>query len=101
MTEDQANALTEIQQAFKESSEAYEKEAEAFWESLSYEGKLKAFYSVVRRIHKAEIEDQGSYRWSLYDVFGFGLEAYTLGMDCGYMDIHNAIIDGSFPGKTD
>lgn len=72
----------------------YDKECDAFWEQLPYEDRLKAFYSVSKRIHQGEIKDKGSYRWVLYDVFGFGPEAYAIGMDCGYMYLHNSIVDG-------
>ena len=77
-----------------EARDSKEKECDEYWEALSYEDQLKAFYSVVKRIYQGEIKDKGSYRYILYDVFGFGPEAYTLGMDCGYMYLHNAIFDG-------
>jgi hypothetical protein len=79
-------------EAYLELKKAREKDYDEYWDSLSYEDQLKAFYSVVKRIHKAEIEDKGTYRWALYDVFEFGPEAYVIGMECGYMNIHNAII---------
>lgn len=69
----------------------YEEECEAFWDGLSEEDKLKAFYSVCKRIYKGEFEDEGSYRHILYTVFGFGPEAYSIGMECNFLDIHNAI----------
>jgi hypothetical protein len=70
-----------------------QKDSEDFWNSLSKEDQLKAFCAVSRRIHKGEIEDRGSYRYVLYDVFGFGLEAYVQAQVSGYMDIHNAIFE--------
>jgi len=69
----------------------YEQEADAWWESLTYDDKLKAFYSVVKRIYDGDVKNQGSYRYVLYDVFGFEADAYALGMACGYMSLHNAI----------
>lgn len=69
----------------------YEQEADAWWEALTYDDKLRAFYSVVKRIYEGDVKDQGSYRYVLYDVFGFEADAYALGMDCGYMSLHNAI----------
>ena len=77
-----------------ETKEAKEKECDEYWDSLSYEDKQKAFYSVVKRIYRGEIEEKGTYRYILYDIFGFGPEAYILGMDCGFMYLHNAIVDG-------
>ena len=85
------DALNDISEIMKENTEAYDKESEEYWNSLSKEDQLKAFYSVVKRIYKGEIEDRGSYRWILYQVFGFGPEAYTIGMECGFLCLHNCI----------
>ena len=73
---------------------AYEDKCDEYWENLSYEDRLKSFYSVVKRIYKGEIIDRGSYRYVLYDVFGFDMDAYSIGMECGFMYLHNAIFDG-------
>ena len=70
-----------------------EKDVESFWNGLSYEDKLRAFYAVTKRIYRAEVEDRGSYRYALYDVFGFGADAYMIGMDCHYLDLHNLLFD--------
>lgn len=75
-------------------ADRYESECDEYWDKLDYEEKLKAFYSVCKRIYKADVVDQGSYRYSLYEVFGFGADAYVVGMECNYMDIHNYIQDG-------
>lgn len=83
--------LKELESLQKEGKDAYEKTCEEFWDKLSYDDKLKAFYSVVKRIHQAELVDRGSYRWALYDVFGFDMDAYGIGMECGYMELHNSI----------
>ena len=83
----------ELNRLQEEARVAREKENDDYWNNLSYEDQLKSFYSVVKRIYQGEIKDKGSYRWVLYDVFGFGPEAYVLGMDCGYMYLHNAIVD--------
>lgn len=82
--------LTRIQLEARSSKEA---ECDEYWDNLPYEDQLKAFYSVVKRIYQGEIKDKGTYRWVLYNVFNFGPEAYGLGMDCGYMHLHNAIVD--------
>lgn len=81
-------ALREIQQQVETS---YDSDSEDFWNGLSEKQRLMAFYSVCKRIHQGEIQEQGSYRYVLYDVFGFGMESYGVGMMCGYMDIHNSI----------
>jgi len=51
-----------------------EMEVDYWWNNeLTEAEREKAFYAVVKRIHKAEIQDRGSYRWALYDVFKFDM----------------------------
>jgi len=88
------DALAELSDMFEKNREQYDVECNQFWDDLSEEDKLKAFYSVCKRIHKGDVEDRRSYRGVLYNVFGFGFESYTIGMDGGYMSIHNLIIAG-------
>lgn len=80
-------------------AKATEAEAEEFWNSLSYENKLNAFYAVCKKLHKGEIVDKGSYRHVLYRVFGFDKDAYGLGVDCGYITIHNSINQDPVPAS--
>lgn len=82
----------ELRQAFEEVAKRNQKDADQFWDSLSYEDKCNAFHAVVSKICQAEIVDQGSYRHALYGVFGFGPDMYTRGMDCGFMGLHNSIM---------
>lgn len=67
-------------------------EMDQWWEALSKEDQMNAFYSVVKRLSKAEMED-ATYRQILYDVFEFSAEseAYQLGMLCGLMKLHNMV----------
>lgn len=88
----------EFWEEFEEASKIFhkkmveiEKESEDYWNSLSKEDQLKVFCAVSRRIYKGEIEDKGTYRYVLYQVFGFGPEAYAPAQMSGYLDIHNAI----------
>jgi ABC-type Fe3+-citrate transport system substrate-binding protein len=83
--------LSDQTQEFQALIEQEKQEMDAWWESLSKEDQMKAFYSVVSRIVKGELEDQGSYRYVLYNVFGFDADAYIMGMNCGFMALHNAI----------
>jgi hypothetical protein len=83
--------LREIQQAVRAE---YEAKNDAWWNGLTEEEREDAFYAVIKRMHKAEVEDRGTYRWALYDVFGFDPGMYGRGMDCGYMSLHNIIYDG-------
>lgn len=86
--------LLEIQNAYKEASDIYEKDNDEWWKKLSEEEREKAFYAVCKRIYKADIEKQTSYRYALYQVFEFDPSMYSVGMDCGYIDIHNNIYGG-------
>ena len=85
-------ALDELREIVEEEKTEYEKTTNEWWDNLSDEDRLRAFYSVCKRIHQGDIKDRGSYRYVLYEVFGFGMEAYTRGINCGYLDIHNSIV---------
>lgn len=86
--------LKELQHAFAAYREQAVKEDAMWWDGLSYEDQLKAFRSVCRRIYDGDVKHRGSYRYVLYNVFGFGADSYADGMDCGYMSIHNLIWQG-------
>jgi hypothetical protein len=88
------DALAEIGQEMEKHREQYEADNDAWWNGLSEQEREDAFYAVCKRIWKADGIDKGSYRYGLYDVFGFDPGMYMKGMDCGYMAIHNAIFDG-------
>ena len=81
----------DIQDKVELSTLLYEKECDEYWDNLSYDDKLKAFYSVVKRIVEGEIIEGRSYRGVLYDKFQFDMDSYGIGMDCGYMTLHNSI----------
>lgn len=78
----------------------YSNEAKNAFESLTYEQKLKIFFHVTNTIYRAELVENCSYRTVLYDKFNFDIDSYTIGMDSGFMYIHNSlysyddIIDG-------
>lgn len=71
-----------------------DKENTEWWNSLTEKEREDAFYAVVSRIYQSDVKDRGSYRYTLYDVFGFDPSMYIRGMDCGYMELHNIISDG-------
>lgn len=83
----------EISKNFREAMDQIEKESEAYWNSLTKQQQLDTFCAVVRRIYKGEIEVTGSYRYVLYDVFGFGPESYAPAQMAGYLTIHNSIFN--------
>ena len=83
--------LTEIGEMFEEIQQDYDKRTDEWWDSLSEDQRQDAFYSVVKRLVKGELRDRGTYRYVLYDVFGFDASSYMMGMNCGYMELHNSI----------
>jgi hypothetical protein len=82
----------ELAKAFEENRLANDAAADHFWNSLSYEDKCNAFHAVVSKLFEGEIKVKGSYRYVLYDIFKFGPDMYTRGMDCGFMALHNSIM---------
>jgi hypothetical protein len=88
------DALQEVGKLQEESRNEYDEDAEKFWDSLSHDGQLKAFYSVCKRIYEGDVVKKGSYRYVLYDVFQFDMSSYGVGMECRYMELHNLIGEG-------
>jgi len=89
----------ELANSFKLWELELEEDHEKFWNSLSKDDQLKAFCSVMRLLYKAELEEHGSYRYTLYNVFGFGPESYVQAQLSGFLAIHNAIWDGERLGQ--
>lgn len=77
--------------AFNESMDAYQKEADELFEALPPDDRLKVFCAVVKLIAKGELDEKGSYRHVLYDTFKFGPESYAPAQCAGYLDLHNSI----------
>lgn len=92
--QDALDKLAELGQEIEKGREQYEQDIDSWWDNLTEKEREDAFYSVIKRMYKAEVIDRGSYRWALYDVFGFDPGMYGAGMDCGYMAMHNIIFDG-------
>jgi hypothetical protein len=90
-TEKAMHELSEMSQKFEAAMKAEEDHQEQYWNSLSKEQQLMAFCAISRRIFDGEIKQGGTYRYVLYDVFGFGPEAYVPAQCAGYLSIHNAI----------
>jgi hypothetical protein len=88
------DALAELSQELEKSRKIYEHDNDTWWNGLTEQEREDAFYAVCKRIWKADGIDNGTYRYGLYDVFGFDPGMYMRGMDCGYMALHNAIFDG-------
>ena len=90
--DDKKSVYEDIASSMQEASDQYDRKAEEYWKSLSYKDQLQAFYIVTKRIHKGDIVEKGSYRHVLYDTFGFDLDSYIIGLDSGYIDIHNGLV---------
>lgn len=90
-TSDFLNKISELGQAMNNEREAYEAENDAWWSRLSIKEREDAFYAVVKRIYQGELVDKGSYRYILYNIFGFDASMYIEGMECGFLALHNAI----------
>jgi hypothetical protein len=86
--------LETLRDSYAKAMDSYEKTANEWWDSLPYEEKCKAFYSIIKRMHRAEVEERGTYRYALYDVFDFGMDMYGIGMSSGYLNLHNLIHEG-------
>ena len=83
----------EISRKYQEAQEEYGKRMQKWWTTLPPEQQQWAFYNVCRLIYKGDVEERQSYRGVLYDVFGWGPEAYALGMEARYMELHNLLWD--------
>ena len=85
-----SSEIQELQQSFAAFLKAQHAEDQAWWDSLEYEQRAQAFRQICRLMHKSEVEDRGTYRWAIYDVFnleyGDGLEHF--------MTLHNLIGQG-------
>lgn len=87
-------ALTELGEEMERGRKLYEHDNDTWWNGLTEDEREDAFYAVIKRMYRAEVQDRGTYRWALYDVFGFDMGMYGRGMDCGYMALHNIIFNG-------
>ena len=75
----------------EEALEQYKQKGKEYFESLEMDNQLLLFFYITNVIFENYFEDNGSYRGLLYDKFGFGPEAYSLGCDSGMFTLHNAI----------
>lgn len=96
MTNDTEKALQELEDVRNLFSLAIEKDKQRYnekWNALSSEDQIDFFCAIMQRVHLGELEQKRSYRGVLYDVFGWGPEAYVPAQCAGYLDIHNMIFD--------
>lgn len=89
--------LDKTSEVFDQVIKEFEDKSEQYWNSLTKEQQLDAFCAVSRRIYRGEIEQQGSYRYVLYQIFGFDESSYLQAQCAGYLAIHNSIYSGQNP----
>ena len=87
--------LEEISRIFNQAIDEDKKRYNEKWEALSDEDQIDYFCAIVERIHEGDVVQKRSYRGVLYDVFGWGSEAYMAAQCAGYLDIHNMIYDAN------
>jgi hypothetical protein len=92
--EEALQQLSDLGQEMEKARKVYEHDNDTWWDGLSETEREDAFYAVCKRLQKGELKERGSYRYVLYNVFGFDPGMYARGMDCGFMALHNAIYDG-------
>ena len=83
--------MEEFRKNMKESQDLYKIDVDQFWDNLSYDEQLKAFFFVTSKIYESDVIERGSYRYCIYEKFGFEPDAYILGLDCNYLSLHNII----------
>ena len=91
---DKKESIAEFGEVWEAARLEYENKNDAWWNGLTEEEREDAFYAVIKRLYQGDVIEKGSYRWVLYDVFGFDPGMYIRGMDCGYLNLHNIIYDG-------
>jgi len=86
-------ALQELSDIQEDIETQFDEDANTFWNALSKEEQMLAFYIVVRNLADAELKDDfETYRTILYQRFEFPSESYMIGMMCRFMELHNSII---------
>jgi hypothetical protein len=85
------DALHESGRAFNKAMNEYQQMANSYYSGLEPEEQLWAFCSIVEKLCKGELDEHRSYRGVLYDVFGWGPEAYAVAQCAGFLGLHNAI----------
>lgn len=82
--------LKQLRKAWLQNEMLEKAQDDAWWDSLNDDAKSQAFRQITKLIHKADVQDRGSYRHAMYDIFGLG---YCDGLTY-YMQLHNLIHQG-------
>lgn len=105
MTSDDAEEMTAeqrseffrdlVEKSKQRKQENFEREEFKYKELYSHD-RLDIFCAIVRRLYQAEIENRCTYRYILYDIFGFDPEAYSRAQDAGFLALHNSIMNEEY-----
>jgi len=68
------------------------RDARAFWASLSEDEQIQCAMVIFHKLRK-HARDGGSYRWMLYDLFGWGDGSYGRIQCSGGLEVHNRLIE--------
>ena len=82
--------LKEASRIFREMLEDDMERAQNWWSTLTYDQKLWAVM-VVSHILLEHASEGGTYRYLIYDRFGFDVDAYAPLQWSGLLSIHNLI----------
>jgi len=85
------DALHESGREFAKAANEYQSMCQTYYSGLEPEEQLMAFCAIVEKLCEGELDEGRSYRGILYDVFGWGPEAYAAAQCAGFLGLHNAI----------
>jgi hypothetical protein len=85
------DALHESGNVFAKAMDEYQQMANSYYSGLEPEEQLWAFCAIVEKLCQGELDEHRSYRGILYDVFGWGPEAYAAAQCSGFLSLHNSI----------
>lgn len=83
--------LAKLSQEQESWESIYDQKSKELWESLDEETQLKLFYWIVKNITESEFIDNLSYDSILYNKFKFSDKAHSVGINSGFMRLHNSI----------
>lgn len=79
------------EKTFQDIEQEIAQDQEALWNTMTKADQLRVFCCIMRRLVQAELVDRGTYRYVLYQVFGFGQESYMHAQLAGFLELHNSI----------
>ena len=79
-----------LSEEFKKLKTTMLEDGENVWNNLTYDERLALLCYISKILHKHAMEG-GTYRYLIYERFGFDLDAYAPLHLCGLLAIHNLI----------